>query len=290
MPLPAIIPAAGGLVKAVAPWLLAAGSGTAVTGAVGNTVGLIPGSKEIFGTDADTVARGETYHPVKGLTGIDPGDRFRAAVSGVSLDSVEKAAKAQFVQERQLQLNNSGLTERLADLGYKIPKGGALGLAYKDKQTEEAYKLQLLNAEKKIASLEQLKAKDVDPTSLGLSLSSSAPAIQAEITRRQNEIDTVTPGTAIFESNLKETNRLQQIRENDKNRAFERAREDARYGFERAEGRADRQQNLQLAMMEGQERKLDRRYQRDADRRDRQQQSIMMLVKGLSNMGAGFAL
>lgn len=290
MPLPAILPASIAAGKLLAPWLVNAGIGTAAIAAGGNLAGTIPGVKETFGTDAASVAKGETYDPTKGLVNIDAGDRLRALVSGTSIESVENAAKTQFLDARQTQLTNTGLTQRLSDLGYELPAGGALGLQYKDGDSQKAYDLQLLNAESKIASLEQLKAMDVDPTSRGLSLSSSAPAIQAEITRRQREIDTITPGSTIYQSNLAEKNRLQQIQENDKNRAFERAREDARYGFEREESRADRQQNLQLAMMEGQERKLDRRYQRDADRRDRQQQSIMMLVKGLSQMGAGFAL
>ena len=289
MPLPAIIPASIAAGKLLAPWLVNAGIGTAAVTGVGNVAGAIPGVKEIFGTDAASVAKGETYDG-KRLVNIDAGDRLRALVTGTSLQQVEEAAKTQFGDARSLQLQNSGLTQRLQELGYEIPEGGALGLKYKDGQSKEAFDVQLLNADAKIAKLEELKAQGIDPTTKGLSLSSSAPAIQAEITRRQREIDLITPGSAIYESNLNEKNRQQQITENNKNRAFERAREDARYAFERSESRADRQQNLQLATMEGEERKLDRRYQRDADRRDRQQQSIMMLVKGLSQMGAGFAL
>ena len=72
--------------------------------------------------------------------------------------------------------------------------------------------------------------------------------------------------------------------------ANNRADAEARRAFEASEARANRQQTMQLAMMDRQDKMADRAYMRERDSAKDRQQSIMMLVKGLAQMGAGFAL
>lgn len=72
--------------------------------------------------------------------------------------------------------------------------------------------------------------------------------------------------------------------------ANNRADAEARRAFEASEARADRQQTIQLAMMDRQDKMADRAYMRERDSAKDRQQSIMMLMKGLAQMGAGFAL
>ena len=58
----------------------------------------------------------------------------------------------------------------------------------------------------------------------------------------------------------------------------------------RALQREQNQQTLQLAIMDRQDRKEDRRMAREDRQADKRQQSIMMLIKGLTQLGAGFSI
>ena len=49
-------------------------------------------------------------------------------------------------------------------------------------------------------------------------------------------------------------------------------------------------QTMQLAMMDRQDKMADRRYMREERQADKRQESIMMLIKGLSQLGAGFSI
>ena len=64
----------------------------------------------------------------------------------------------------------------------------------------------------------------------------------------------------------------------------------AQRAYNEGENRATRAHQTQLAMFDRQDRMADRSYQRERDSAKDRQQSIMMLIKGLSQMGAGFAL
>ena len=47
---------------------------------------------------------------------------------------------------------------------------------------------------------------------------------------------------------------------------------------------------MQLAMMDREDKMTDRRYMREERQADKRQASIMMLIKGLSQLGAGFSI
>ena len=49
-------------------------------------------------------------------------------------------------------------------------------------------------------------------------------------------------------------------------------------------------QTMQLAMMDREDKMSDRRYMREERQADKRQESIMMLIKGLSQLGAGFSI
>lgn len=76
----------------------------------------------------------------------------------------------------------------------------------------------------------------------------------------------------------------------DQRLAADRAERESRQTFNEQENRADRAHQTQLAMMDRQDKMADRRYMRERDTAKDRQQSIMMMMKGLAQLGAGFAL
>lgn len=128
----------------------------------------------------------------------------------------------------------------------------------------------------------------------------SSAAIDAELTRlaedkkRKAEEE---PGGTIYEARqrtrlLEEQGKRSDYREyvRQQERSDDKRREAAQLEYQRNESRANRQQTLQLAMMDRQDRKLDREFARAENRRAQQQQSIQALIAGLANLGAGMAI
>lgn len=123
----------------------------------------------------------------------------------------------------------------------------------------------------------------------GISMSSSVPQINAQISdlkEQKQDATQMKPGGAMWTAI-----------ENQKQQRIESARLDHQFSERQREAAAERQlrrdlagDKMQLSLLEHQGRREDRAYQRELDRRQQQQQSIMMLMKGLAQMGAGFAL
>ena len=73
-------------------------------------------------------------------------------------------------------------------------------------------------------------------------------------------------------------------------RKHQSEQQDKRLAAERQERGLQREQNLQLAIMDREDKKADRRMAREDRLSAQRQASIMALVKGLTQMGAGFAI
>ena len=73
-------------------------------------------------------------------------------------------------------------------------------------------------------------------------------------------------------------------------RKHQSEQQDKRLTAERQERGLQREQNLQLAIMDREDKKADRRMAREDRLASQRQASIMALVKGLTQMGAGFAI
>ena len=73
-------------------------------------------------------------------------------------------------------------------------------------------------------------------------------------------------------------------------RKYQAGRDDARLSADRQERGLQREQNLQLAVMDREDKKADRQMAREDRLASQRQASIMALVKGLTQMGAGFAI
>ena len=284
--LPAL--AAGG--KALLPYLTQAGIAAGVIGGTGRAINEIPGARERLGNTASDIAKGETYDPEKGLVGWDIGDDFRSLVTGVGKQQVEEAAATGFKDRMERRSKNENLGSRYTALGYDLPSEGPL-VRYQDGQTEESFGTKLESAKTKLGKLEALKAAGGDLA--GLNINSSIADIQQRLDTRildREREESSKPGGAIYEANqLRDERRLERL-ERARDRDFADAQAQNRYAFEASEGRANRQQTLQLQLLQNQQKDLDREFQRDANRRDRQQQAIFGMIKGLTNMGAAFAL
>ena len=259
-------------------------------------------SENFFGTDADSVAEGETYDFVNDkIKGWDTGDRVRRLFGGASEEEVLKQKRQQVLStlNTSTQSLRQKLKQRAGQLGYEVDP---TDLEYQigSGKTKETYKGELDDLKSRIAQLETLKA--IPGASLeGLSLESSPAQVQSAIEaaqqQRKVDIEKEDPGSSRNlaiqqQENLKYDREYRRWKagEDDKWRRWQVEKQDARDRADRQERSLQREQNKELSMMDYNARREDRRYAREDRLHAQRQQSIMALMKGLTQMGAGFAI
>ena len=97
-------------------------------------------------------------------------------------------------------------------------------------------------------------------------------------------------GGAIYQARQAENKEAYQFKENQAQRAHEFAENNAQRAADRELNRQLAGDKLKLAELDREVARDDLRFRRETARQDRRSQQMMMLIKGLSQLGAGFAL
>lgn len=247
-----------------------------------------------LGISAKSIAENETFDPTKDkLVGWDAGDQFRTLFGGANRQQVEQAAR----QEFQTDMNdlatrkNRSQDRRLTAIGIDEVEP----LVYETKEGKAGFNDRFTERDNLIGKLEELKALDGDMT--GFNLSSSASSVQAAIDERRAARNLTTPGSQAWTAN--EGLKLQQQQANQnayqfqvqqqQTAASERNR-NAQLDADRELRRGEGKDRMELAILDREGQREELRFRRE-DRADaRRRDSMMMLMKGLSQLGAGFAL
>lgn len=312
-----LIPLAGIGAKLLTGGGIALGAGLGVKG-IADT--LPEDVKDILGISASDIASKEVYdlnaegpNGQKGkLADQDFGDWFRSITIGPSLDDVAEAAKKQAVQ-KQNDLVPSNFNRRYTQLGIETPELTFRSGENANESTKE-FADRIAQHTERLAELEAIKLAGGDPTKFGAN-ASIADLKRGAVAARENEQrlkDEKNPMSALnLELRRREEQKLEreyrnQLLQYNEDRdqarlAFQtqqtnamnahNARESSkRRAHEEALANHRNEQTMQLAMMDRQDKMADRAAAREDRAATQRQQSIMALIKGLSQMGAGFAI
>ena len=302
--------ALGKLLPLAADLGVIAGVGTGLTAGAGyasNKLGL----NDALGLSAEKVARGEAFDVNKqnedgsygALKGWDIGDDFRSLVTGVKKEDVLKQKRSQVQSAIQNAEDIKLLTSEIKR------RGGALGLEGLDTTYTHDMKgkgafTDKLNAQReKIAKLESLKAipgSDLTGLSMQSSNADIDRAIQTATTNYQRAEASKEGGT-IYEARRAEErsdNRaaIAAAREKhqfDQNLAMQNHQFNERMRQRDADRVLSRElagDKIDLAMLDRQTAREDLKFRREEAAASRRQQQMMMLIKGMTQLGAGFAL
>ena len=217
-------------------------------------------------------------------------DQFGAFLGGYTKEDVEKAGQKKLDEQLQKTVDakygNTGA--ELEGLGLKGNYDGSVtGL------TETEINKRLNSDTSRLAAI--VRNQDIpnfDPTTLSPN-ASTAQILQAGSAQRDQNTQTA-------EDKVKaETKRLEgrqdalyahQTTQTNRRYAHEADQANKTRLHELALQQARGEQTMQLAMMQREDKLADRRYARGDRAADRRQQSIMMLIKGLAQLGQGFSL
>ena len=239
-------------------------------------------------------------------------DDFGAWLGGYTKEDVEKAGQTQLDKELQKRVNAdySNTGAELEGLGLKGNYTGSVtGL------TQEEINKRTASDKSRLAAL--IRNQDIpnfDPTTLAPG-ASTAQILQAGSSQRDANTKTAKEEAEQLRQTIRNEGK-EDLAESRKYAAQLQARSDARQdallAHQTSEGNRRRSheasetnktrlhelalqearnnQTMQLAMMDREDKLADRRYAREDRAADRRQQSIMMLIKGLAQLGQGFSL
>lgn len=265
------------------------------------------GLADRVGLTPEKIAKGElaNYNPNTGkLENWDLGDDWRSFVSGVSKEKVQEEATKQYAKEVDNADQIKKLTAQLKRRGGALGLGDQLNIGYDDSfKGKGGYADALQGQIDTVAKLEQLKGIP-GAQLMGLGMNSSAADIDRAITKATADYqraEASKEGGAIYEARRSEErsdNRaaIAAAREKhqfDQNLALQNHQFDERMRQRDADRQLNRElagDKLDLAMLERQTAREDLKFRREDAAAGRRQQQMMMLIKGMSQLGAGFAL
>lgn len=254
------------------------------------------GFASFLGVTPDRIAEGETYDPEKDrITGWDGGDTARSWITGVSKEDAEAAARQTFQEDMTVYGNrrNRNQGRRLSALG--IDGTQALTYDIEGREGKKGFSDRLDERGALISKLEELKALGGDIT--GFNMDSSAASVQSAIDRARNTRDLNTPGTQAWTAQQGLQLQQQQANQNayqfqvqQQQLAAQERNRNAQLDADRELRRAEAGDRMELAMLERQGQREELRYRREERAENRRRESMMMLMKGMAQLGAGFAL
>ena len=282
--------------------------------------------KKVLGITDKQIAAGETYDLESGeLSSVGVDDWIRNTLLGTDTSSTAEGgivdtAKGKALDRLYSEVGQGTLSSRLSDLGITDRPE----LTYTPGEDIDDYKTDIELLRKKTGLLERISANDGDITGLAdksLAELTKLDTAQAQTARIElDENDEYSPRSIAARQEQAEKDRIKREEENkrldrlqedrllawkeseaNKTRAYEVAEGNARRAHEARESdkqiayedrvaqlRADN--NMRIAMMDRQDKMADRRIAREDRLASQRQQSIMALMKGLTQMGAGFAI
>lgn len=254
------------------------------------------GLASFLGVTPERIAEGETYDPTKDrITGWDGGDTIRSLFTGVSKEQAEASARQTFQDDMTVYGNrrNRNQNRRLSALG--IDGTEALTYDTEGREGKQGFSDRLDERGGLISKLEELKALGGDIT--GFNMDSSAASVQSAIDRARNNRDLQTPGSQSWTAQQGLQLQQQQANQNayqfqvqQQQLAAQERNRNAQLDADRELRRGEGKDRMELAILDREGQREELRFRRE-DRADaRRRESMMMLIKGLSQLGAGFAL
>ena len=247
--------------------------------------------RESLGLDLESQAQNYVDRLTDTRSGIKKwgaGDMFTDMFAEGTREEVEKRAKE--LLEKEINERSTGtrkaITESLGNTSVDLS-----GLTIKPGETETDYNARLegLQAAGQVNLNNTNTIRNYDPTRLEDGTVSAASTL-GSTTRKENEDKpgginyTTRKGEERLEIADKrlEAQLARQEYNEDRNEAwrrFQSEKEDKRYDMQ-----------MQLALMDRADKREDRRIAREDRQADKRQASIMMLIKGLTQLGAGFSI
>ena len=259
----------------------------------------------LLGLTPEQIAENEQWDPKKGQRDRDFGDRVGDGLMSILTgknygQAVEEATKTAHV-DRLTELGGTNLTrygsvtggEDVSDLSgltkNQLNQRLTSNKALKDARTQATT----------LTGRARSEYMDLNDPDAILSLATQHVRADKEKEKEQNKTEAaeLRSETRKYEADLRAEDRARQdallahqteqtnlqnahnANESNKTRLHELALQEARNN-----------QTMQLAMMDREDKLADRRYAREDRAADRRQQSIMMLIKGLAQLGQGFSL
>lgn len=247
--------------------------------------------RQSLGLDLESQAKNYTDRLKDDRSGIKKwgaGDMFTDMFAEGTREEVEAAAKA--LVEKEINQKNSGTVNNIKQ-GLGNTSVDLSNLQIRDNETETEYtnRLSGLEAAGQINLNNIANIDGYDPTTLKEGTVSSAASAGS---RRRSELKDEPGGiNYITKSNedrleIEDSRYAAQIARQQYNedrdeawRKHQSQKEDKRYDMQ-----------MQLAMMDRADKREDRRIAREDRQADKRQASIMMLIKGLTQLGAGFSI
>ena len=274
---------------------------------------------ELLGLDPKSIASATDYTPGEGRKkdiGDYIGDSIMSVLTGSNYSQLVEDASKTKLGERYDDVYGGRLEDVAGLKGYSALPGVGEGLADM-KESDIKKELARREATKKAlgtaavtygVDIEELKGLTDPGEILSKASGLKKDADQSEVLRQESRVDDRLAQqqaieTARLAHDTTKTNALyaHTASENNKERAYKAKEQNRRLAHESYQNNLTRQYQtdvakydantkLQVAQMES----ADRRYDREVAREDRlasqRQASIMALVKGLTQMGAGFAI
>ena len=248
----------------------------------------------LFGLTPEQIAENESWDPKKGVRtrdfGDKVGDRIMSVLTGRNYaQEVEEAARTSYVDTLkddagtdltrygsvsggQDVSNLSRLTSQ--QLGQRLASNKAL----KDARTQASVS----------TGRDRSEYMDLNDPDAILSLAARHTKADREAEKAQNKAE----AAAIRQEGYDRQDSLlaHQTQQTNLMNAHNADQANKQRAHEFAVQEARNNQTMQLAMMDREDKMADRRYMREERAADKRQQSIMMLIKGLTQLGAGFSI
>ena len=217
-------------------------------------------------------------------------DQFGAFLGGYTKEDVEKIGQTKLdtALKKELDARYGTIGTDLSGLGQSGKySGNVAGL------TEQALNNQLSSDSSRLTALVNNQSiSGYDPSSLPENASTTQILQSGRTQRDLNEEEAESKAAGIRQEGYDRQDSLlaHQTGQTNAMNAHNADQANKQRAHEFAVQEARNNQTMQLAMMDREGKMADRRYAREDRAADRRQQSIMMLVKGLAQLGQGFSL
>lgn len=257
---------------------------------------------EIFGQDAKSQAERDLgdYNPQTQTIERGAGERFWDNLFGRT-QSIQEAGQAAYVE----QLGKSQAAKQFRALG-----GDRSAIDAGTDEVDLIRKTGELQTGKELRSRIKATGLNVGENARDLSGMSNdeLETLATSLEDQKSDKDNMKPGApgAIATESNKRWDRTQEIeairrkdedayrrwktKEDDRYRRWQAARDDERYAFEREERNSTNRMNMQLALMDREDKVADRQWMREREDRKDRRASIQNLVEGLTMLGGGMAV
>jgi len=268
-----LIPTAAKALMALTRALPTIGATTAVGGAIGVGAGRIGSALGLTQTDEEVAAsRGYDLNKDKVEKTGKIGDWYRDLATGTDTAAINEIAETNAID----QVNQNTSTRR----GDLVQRSGQL----EGKFTDEDLRRQAGETEQEVRDRHERASGKMDVSeliALNPTVSRATLGSNPSMAAVQAEIERTSPMSATNIEAKKDTRYTDTLKYQADLMAYNERKSDAQLAYQREQSNMNRQENIQLRMMDSSDRRADRRSANlRADRKERQMM-ILQMIKGL---------